>query len=249
MPQPTCLVFHVDCGTMVKGALTVLMAFTVFVGSVYLLLSLVLGRWMGYLVLAVSFFGWMAIMSSIWFFGFFAQGPTTPTNQGPRGSEPSWVPISGGLDPATARYDTFATYPGQPWRHPANNDNDNASVQSVTSTVGTFLAEQLNQQLGIDPEALNAITGTQFTIENVRFATASDGKTPLAVAEAYFNGGGPTITVTMYHDSGSIPRYSAMILIGSIVLFGLHLPLLDRAEKKRKEFLTGGASPAWYGPA
>ena len=30
----------------------------------------------------------------------------------------------------------------------------------------------------------------------------------------------------------------------------IHNPsLLDRAEKKRKEFLTGGTSPAWYGPA
>ena len=35
----------------------------------------------------------------------------------------------------------------------------------------------------------------------------------------------------------------------SIILFLIHLPLLDRAEKKRKAFLTGGGAPAWYGPA
>ena len=40
-----------------------------------------------------------------------------------------------------------------------------------------------------------------------------------------------------------------MFLGGSIVLFLLHLPLLDRAEKKRKAFLTGGDQPPWYGPA
>jgi hypothetical protein len=33
------------------------------------------------------------------------------------------------------------------------------------------------------------------------------------------------------------------------VLFGAQLPLLDRAERKRKEFLIGGTAPAWYGPA
>jgi hypothetical protein len=53
----------------------------------------------------------------------------------------------------------------------------------------------------------------------------------------------------MYYDSGSIPRYSIMFMAGALILFLLHLPLLDRAEKKRKEFLTGGAAPAWYGPA
>ncbi len=46
----SCLGFNVDCGILVKGAGVVLMAFTLFVGSVYLILTAVLGRWMGYLV-------------------------------------------------------------------------------------------------------------------------------------------------------------------------------------------------------
>jgi hypothetical protein len=46
-----------------------------------------------------------------------------------------------------------------------------------------------------------------------------------------------------------VPHYSLMFLVASIVLFALHLPLLDRAEKSRKAFLTGGTAPAWYGPA
>ena len=44
------------------------------------------------------------------------------------------------------------------------------------------------------------------------------------------------------------PRYSYMFLVGSVILFVIHLPLLDTAERKRKEFLTGSAPP-WYGPA
>ena len=43
----------------------VLMAFILFVGSVYLLLTAVLGRWMGYLVLMVAFSGWMMVLSSL----------------------------------------------------------------------------------------------------------------------------------------------------------------------------------------
>jgi hypothetical protein len=66
---------------------------------------------------------------------------------------------------------------------------------------------------------------------------------------AFFNGGGPLTTITLYHNSGSVQRYSLMFLGGSLLLFALHLPLLDRAEKKRKAFLTGGTAPPWYGPA
>jgi hypothetical protein len=40
-----------------------------------------------------------------------------------------------------------------------------------------------------------------------------------------------------------------MFLGGSILLFLIHLPLLDRAEKSRKEILTGGQAAPWYGPA
>ena len=55
--------------------------------------------------------------------------------------------------------------------------------------------------------------------------------------------------MSLYHDEGSVPKYSYMFLVGSVILFAIHLPLLDRAERKRKDFLTGGAAPPWYGPA
>ena len=67
--------------------------------------------------------------------------------------------------------------------------------------------------------------------------------------QSHFTGGGPLWTVSLYHDCGSVPRYSYMFLRGAIILFLIHLPFLDRAEKKRKAFLTGGGAPAWYGPA
>jgi hypothetical protein len=103
----TCLGFHIECGTLFKGAGVTIMAFILFVGSVYLMLSLVFGKWMGYLVLAVCFSGWLIIHSSLWYFGFWAQGPGTPTNQGPRGQEPSWVVLEAGLTPTDARFATF----------------------------------------------------------------------------------------------------------------------------------------------
>jgi hypothetical protein len=243
--MPTCLGFHVECGTLLKGGGATIMAFTLFVGSVYLVLAAVFGRWMGYLVMSVAFYGWLMLLSSMWLFGFWAQGPTTKTNLGPRGSEPAWVPLEGNLDAVVVRYDTFARYPDPPWAEPTTAQEP--SVLSVSSVVTTFLAEQANEQLGFAEGTPEAILNTQFTVDDIRFAP--NGKVSLAVVRAYYNGGGPLITVMLYHDSGSVPRYSLMFLGGSILLFAVHLPLLDRAEKKRKEFLTGGNAPPWYGPA
>jgi hypothetical protein len=243
----SCLGFHVECGTLFKGAGVTLMAFILFVGSVYLMLSLVFGKWMGYLVLAVCFSGWLIIHSSLWYFGFWAGGPTTLTNLGPRGHEPAWVVLEAGLSASSTRFNAFTKYPEEPWAEPTTGQAP--SKQSVESAVQSFLAAQANAQLDIDPLATNAITGTQFIVDSVEFATAEDGKTPLSVVQAHYSGGGALTTLALYHDSGSIPRYTLMFMAVSILLFLIHLPLLDRAEKKRKAFLTGGSSPAWYGPA
>ncbi|MGZ5214144.1 MAG: hypothetical protein ACXWEJ_00615 [Actinomycetota bacterium] len=243
----SCLGVHIECGTLFKGAGVTLMALTLFLGSVYLMLSLVFGKWMGYLVLVVCFSGWLIIHSSLWYFGFWAQGPGTPTNQGPRGHEPSWVVLEAGLGTTDVRFTTFGNYPGDGWKEPS--EGQDPSVQSVSSAATSFLALKANEELKIDPLATDAITGTQFTVDRVEFATAEDGKTPLSVVQAHFSGGGPLTTLALYHDSGSVPRYSLMFMAVSLLLFLIHLPLLDRAEKKRKAFLIGGSAPAWYGPA
>ena len=84
-------------------------------------------------------------------------------------------------------------------------------------------------------------------MQNVAFATS--GHTSLAAAQAFFSSGGPAITVFLYHDSGNVPVFSFTFLAASILGFVLHVPFLDRLEKSRKEILTGGTAPPWYGPA
>jgi hypothetical protein len=242
-----CIGFQIECETLLKGGLAVLMGFVLFVGSPMLLLSAVFGRRMGYLVIAVSFFGWLMILSSIWTFGFYSQGPSTPVNLGPRGAEPSWVIEAAGTSP-TAPNKLFDAYPdGKPWRTPGTNDNDTSSVQAVTSAAQGFLVTTANEKAGKEKDAPGSFQTTDFTVENIRFA--ADGDVSFAAAEGYYNGGGPLVKLYMRHDSGSVNRYSWMFLIGSALGFAIHLPMLDRAERSRKAILTGGTAPPWYGPA
>lgn len=248
--EHSCLGFAVECDTLWKGAGVTIMGLTLFIFSVYLLLTAIFGRWLGFLVLMVSFSGWMILQSALWLFGFWSQGIETPTNLGPRGAEPAWVALEAAVDETSTEYATYEAWPGDPWAIPDETDPaQSADVQSASGAVTAFLAEQTNEELGLAETDPTAIQGSQFSIDSIRFAEDEGGGTKLAVVQSHFTGGGPLWTVSLYYDSGSVPRYSYMFLLGSIVAFAVFLPLLDRAEKKRKEFLTGGGAPAWYGPA
>src|SRR5438093_1339632 len=111
MVADSCLGFGVTCGTMFKGIGVVIAGFVLFIGTVYVLLAAVFGRWMAYLVLMIAFAGWMILLSSMWVFGFWAGGPDTKTNLGPRGSEPAWQVLEAGSTAASTRYAEFESYP------------------------------------------------------------------------------------------------------------------------------------------
>ncbi len=254
MHVSTCLGFHVECGTMFKGIGVTVMGFILFIGSVYLLLSAILGRWMGYLLVVVAFAGWMTVLSVMWLTGFFiSQGlpANTPHNTGPQGQLAEWVPLNAGAQAPTdlgAKYAAFSSYPAKPWIEAT--DPADPQLQAAESVAQAFLAKEANAAHGIyDAFAIDAITTSQFMVDHVAFASAADGKTQLAVVVAHYASGGPRTIVAMYFDQGSVQRYGLYFLIVSLLLLGTHIPLLDRAEKRRKAFLTGGAAPAWYGPA
>jgi hypothetical protein len=245
-----------ELSTVLKGWGVTILGSLVFFGSAYILLAAVFGRWMGYLVTAVSFWGMMIIFSII----FVAGVPgSTPPNQGPRGtryacptciSDPHWAPVAVAEDISSPTLDVVAKYPDPPWEKP--NAENVTEIEGLTTSMGQFLARQANEghsELveGEGAAAAEEFTATDFALQNIRFAE-QDG-TKLAAAQVYFKEGGPILEAFAIFDEGNVPLPSWIFLGVSTVLFAGHLPFLDKAEKKRKDILTGGEAPKFLGPA
>jgi hypothetical protein len=214
-------------------------AMVLFPGTVWLLTGAVFGNRMGYLISATSFFGFMIILSAIWTFG----APGTPRYLGPKGDLPAWVTTAAGEQLVSQAVPIVEQYPDGPWK-PA--EEEDPEFEAATLAFQAFLAEEANAELqgeGIEGE----VADSQFEIEQLRFATIEDQ--PVAMARGFATSGGREVLMFGYKDPGNEPLPSYVSLAVSVIGFALHLPFLDRAERKRKEILTGGGQPPFRGPA
>jgi hypothetical protein len=227
--------------TFVQGTLVVVMAFLVFGGSIWVLTAAVFGVRMGYLVTATSLFAFMIILSALWVFG----APGTPRFLGPKGELPTWKPVALGQQLESEAFPAIERYPGGPWEEPVKATTP--EVEPVTLAIQAFLAEEATGELRLSGQMDVEVAPEDFTVQDIRFAE-TDG-TRLAAARAFATGGGPEVTVLAYKDPGDEAVPSYLFLAGSVIGFAVHLPFLDRAERKRKEILTGGEQTPWRGPA
>ena len=246
-----------ELSTVLKGWGVTILGSLVFFGSAYILLAAIFGRWMGYLVTAVSFWGMMIIFSIIFVLGVPG---STPPNLGPRGtryscptciSEPHWAPVAVAEKITSPAFDSVAKYPAAPWEPP--NAETTPEIEGLTTAMGQFLARQANaghEELAGEDGAVEAgheFAPTDFGLQNIRFAE-EDGQR-LASAQVYFREGGPILEAFAVFDRGNVPLPSWLFLGVSTLMFAGHLPFLDKAEKKRKDILTGGQAPKFLGPA
>ena len=255
---------------MLKGILVTVTSVVIFIGSIYIFLAAIFGPRMGYLVTAVGFFGLMVLLSLLWTFGSLAY--LTPTalgtlpNLGPRGwqqdrlnaapsqatgGEPHWIGVASGVGLDSSELTAVERYPGEPWAEPDRETQ--AQVAGVTVAVQELVALEACAQEHGREECEDMTHGelpfapTSFIVEDVRFHE-EEGRS-YAMARATFIAGGPQVTVLAVFDEGNVSLPSWLFLIGSIVGLAIHLPFLDRAERRRKHILTGGTPPPFLGPA
>jgi hypothetical protein len=227
----------------VKGLLVVLTAFVFLPGSVYMLLAANFGALKGYLIAGTAFFGFMVMLSAIWTFGL----PGTPALTGPKGVEPTFKSFTID-DPAAGTYDSVRDFQGgagngweaAPEGEAAAGSEEGtlqADLQTASQRAVADLIEETNKDVEDSSEELDVTN-----LDPKVFYTIQDGtevaaivispKTPPAGSGLQRPDFAPKTTFA-YRDPGAPYLPSILFLVGSIVLFVVHMLLLGLAERRR----------------
>ena len=226
-----------------KGLLVVLTAFVLLPGSVYMLLASNFGALRGYLIAGTAFFGFLVMLSAVWLFGIPGTTPLT----GPKGTQPTFKFFTVD-DPVAATYDSVRDFQGgagSGWQPAPEGEFEEgtpegdlkADLDPARQTAVQDLIEETNADIEDSSEELDA---TNLSAEV--FYTIQDGTEVAAVVispATPLEGSGlqrPDFapkTFFAYRDPGSPYLPSILFLIGSTVLFLVHLFLLGVAERRR----------------
>ena len=176
---------------VVKGIIAVVIAVTIFIGSIWLLLSLVLGVRLGYFVTASVVFGIICILSVIWF----------GSKLGPKGVETTWIGIGAGpnLQQVKGHKNTYdlRSFPDsggweipKPGRTLVKGADDTATeAESAKPVLDTFVANAVSVIPGVREGEAKMIQGQislipqKYAISDIRMKEAAvDGKPSLVAA-------------------------------------------------------------------
>jgi biotin-dependent enzyme len=159
-------------GTFIKGVAVFIGFIVFFVGSVWLLLSMILGAKLGYLVTGACFFAVFTLLSSIWFV----------TGLGPKGSdgffgtlgeETAWQPVATGPDlgEVESPYGTFdfGDFPdGEGWVKPSErsrladlgeDDSTADELDNAEPVMEALVGEAVSIIPGIREDAKDKVKG------------------------------------------------------------------------------------------
>jgi hypothetical protein len=227
----------------VKGIAVVLTAFVLLPGSVYMLLASNFGALKGYLIAATAFFGFMVMLSAVWLFGLPGTTPLT----GPKGTQPTFKSFTL-EDPVAATYDSVRAFQGgagNGWQPAPEGEFEEGTPEAVLSadldtarqTAVSDLIEETNADVEDSSEELDTTNvqaevfyaiqeGTEVAAVVISPATPPEGS---GLQRPDFE----PVTAFAYRDPGNPSLPSVLFLIGSLVLFVVHLLLLGLAERRR----------------
>ncbi len=228
-----------------KGILVVVTAFVLLPGSVYMLLATNFGALKGYLIAATAFFGFLILLSATWLFGLPGTTPLT----GPKGTQPTFKFFTLD-DPAASRYDSVRSFQGgagNGWQEaPAAAAGEQgggaqerlkADLDVARQTAVSTLVEETNKDnkdSSKDLDAANLDAKAFYTIQDGTEVAAIviSPKTPPAGSGLERPSFAPKTTFA-YRDPGAPFLPSILFLIGSLVLFVVHMLALGLVERRR----------------
>ena len=231
----------------IEGIAVTIAALIVFFGTIWLLMSVVMGGRLAYFVTASVALGFIFIMTLVWSYG---------TPLGPVGVMPEWH----GVDIAESATEIkdlgpAAEYPEEPWEVPDKDDPaDTTKAAELESAAVDYLEKQIEEDAGGDFVQANDATVTSDTARLLTQGDVEYGALTLEAAAAAitkFNEADDdqldtitpkdaTAVVVMRYDPGNPLGKARKIAAGTFLVFALHLFGLSRAERKTKKETNNG---------
>lgn len=231
----------------ITGGAAFLSAIIVFIGSAFLLLTLVLGARLAYFVTASISLCFILIMAVVW----------SINPLGPLGQSPEWEAEAIGEEASALDFDAASDYPDQPWAEPDEDDANQIIQASELESDATKYAETTLSEGEI--EGLPQLATLQIAEDSTRLyqrgdtqygATLVDVLPPptipeLGIPEDVAAGGeiegAPEVgvpeplgqlAIVMRYDPGNPLGEARLIGVGTFVLLVLHLIGLSFAERR-----------------
>jgi hypothetical protein len=222
-------------------------AILVFVGSIFLLMSLVLGARLAYFVTASIALGFILIMAVVW----------SINPLGPLGQLPKWDEVDVGLQATSLKFDEASQYPDGKW-FVAHDDNaaeltqaselENDGTTSVTAQLGKGDLSEFpkDAQLAVTEDSSRLLTQGSTTYGIVMIDILPPAAQPdlgiptkkqLKAAKKAASGAEEIqplgqAAVVMKYDPGNPLGKARRIAVGAGILFLLHLIGLSFSERR-----------------
>ena len=233
----------------IEGVAAVVASIILFVGSAWLLLTVLMGGRLAYFVTASVTLGFTFIMTLVWSYG---------TPLGPVGQLPEWngVAIAGSAD--QVEFEAASSYPDQPWTVAAEDDQAAITkAAELESAAIDYLAAQIQKQKG---QGFVAESDATVTEDSTRLYEQGEKQYGALVLEAsqtaidkadeadpdqldQITSEDAIAIVVMEYDPGNPLGKARTIAGGTFLLFALHLFGLSRAESKAKKELSTDEGP------
>lgn len=231
----------------IEGVAAVVASIIVFVGTIWLLLTVIMGARLAYFVTASVTLGFIFIMTLVWSYG---------TPLGPVGVMPEWNGVD--IAETAAEIEGFgpaAEYPDDPWEAPSEDDQAELTKAAELDSASTdFLEAQIEEGEGGDfvsgsdasvvadsqrlltqgDKQFGAVTLEASTGAIEKFDEADDDQLDTITPED------ATALVVMEYDPGNPLGKARKIAGGTFLIFALHLFGLSRAERRSKDVLRNG---------
>jgi hypothetical protein len=215
----------------VTGVAVTVAGIVVFIGSIFLVLSLVLGGRLAYFVTASVTLAVLLILGVVW----------SINPLGPVGQLPEWEPQAAADTTSQIDFGPMSSYPGGPWQTPDKNDAAQVALASAMQGVATAALQsgiQKGKVTNFPTTATAVVDGTKtrlLTQGSKQYGAvtygSTTGKPASAVALFFYNPGDPL----------GPPR---KITLGIFIVFALHLFGMNRVERKAKTAGNGGSTDA-----